>query len=185
MEIQNLAIPDVKVLTPKRFGDHRGSFCETYNKASFLKATGCDVEFVQDNHSMSAAVGTVRALHYQLPPFAQGKLVRVVKGAIYDVAVDIRRSSPTFGKFVGAKLTEQNGSQIWVPVGFAHGFITLEPNTEVLYKVTAPYSPQHERGLRWNDPAIGINWDISADAATLNDRDKNHPLLKNQIDLFE
>jgi dTDP-4-dehydrorhamnose 3,5-epimerase len=183
MEITPLAIPDVKLVQPKKFGDHRGYFVETFSRQK-LSPHGMDFEFVQDNHSMSAAVGTVRALHYQLPPFAQGKLIRVLKGAIYDVAVDIRRGSPTFGQFVGEVLSEENGRMLWVPVGFAHGFETLEPNTEVAYKVTAYYAPSHERGIRWNDPALRIPWRVTEPNAQLSAKDKIAPMLADATELY-
>lgn len=183
MEVISLAIPDVKVLTPKRHGDHRGFFSEVYNHEAFTKA-GIGLTFVQDNHSMSGPKGTLRGLHYQLPPTAQGKLIRVTKGAILDVAVDIRRSSPTFGKHVTDVVSVENWKQIFVPAGFAHGFVTLEPDTEVIYKVNALYSPQHERGIAWNDPALGIDWRIGANEAILSARDTKHPLLRDQPDLF-
>lgn len=183
MEVIALAIPDVKVLVPKRFGDHRGFFSEVYNRAAFA-AAGIGQEFVQDNHSLSAQQGVVRALHYQVAPAAQAKLVRVVRGAILDVAVDIRRSSPTFGRHVSEVISAENWRQMYVPVGFAHGFVTLEPDTEVLYKVTTVYSPQHERGIRWDDPGIGIAWGIDPAAAVLSERDRKHPELREQHDLF-
>jgi dTDP-4-dehydrorhamnose 3,5-epimerase len=149
-----------------------------------LESFGITGEFVQDNHSMSAEVGTVRALHYQLPPMAQGKLVRVIRGAILDVAVDIRRASPTFGRHVAVTLTADNWQQMWVPPGFAHGFVTLEPHTEVIYKVTDFYSPEHERGICWNDPSIAINWGVAPEQAILSGRDTKHPMLAQQPDLF-
>ena len=183
MEIIPLAIPVVKVMIPKKFGDHRGFFIETFSRQKFAPH-GMDFEFVQDNHSMSAAVGTVRALHYQLPPFAQGKLIRVLKGAVLDVAVDIRRDSPTFGQFVSEVLSEGNGKMMWVPTGFAHGFETLEPNTEVAYKVTNYYAPAHERGIRWNDPKIGVPWKTSEADATLSGKDKIAPTLAEATELF-
>lgn len=183
MEVIALAIPDVKVLIPKRFGDQRGFFSEVYNRAAFQSA-GIGGEFVQDNHSLSAQKGVVRALHYQVPPLAQAKLVRVVRGAILDVAVDIRRSSPTFGRHVSEVLSAENWHQMYVPVGFAHGFVTLEPDTEVLYKVSTVYSPKDERGILWNDPAIGVAWGIDPADAVLSDRDRKHPLLRDQADLF-
>lgn len=183
MEVTALAIPDVKLITPKRFGDHRGFFAETYSRSKF-KDIGIDLEFVQDNHSLSATVGTVRALHYQLPPFAQAKLIRVLKGSILDVAVDIRRDSPTFGKFVAEVLSAENFRMMYVPVGFAHGFETLEPNTEVAYKVTANYAPTHERGILWNDPAIGVPWKIDPSSATLSAKDQIAPLLADAKELF-
>lgn len=176
MDIVDLALPDVKIIRPKKFGDHRGFFSETYNKNSFA-AAGLDLTFVQDNHSLSAEVGTVRGLHFQLPPFAQDKLVRVVRGAILDVAVDIRKGSPTYGRHVSAVISAAEWNQILVPVGFAHGFCTLEPDTEVLYKVTNFYSPAHDRGLLWNDPDLGIDWPVAADQAQLSDKDRVHPRL--------
>jgi dTDP-4-dehydrorhamnose 3,5-epimerase len=176
MEITATAIPDVKLIRPRQHGDHRGFFSEVYNAAA-LRQHGIETVFVQDNHSLSAEQGVVRGLHYQLPPAAQVKLIRVVRGAILDVAVDVRRGSPTFGKHVTAILSAQNWQQIYVPTGFAHGFATLEPNTEVIYKVTAPYSPAHERGVRWDDPALGIEWGVPPERAVLSERDRTHPLL--------
>ena len=176
MEVRSLDIPDVKLITPKKFGDHRGFFAETYNR-KLLAGHGVDVEFVQDNHSLSATPGTVRGLHYQLAPHAQDKLIRVLAGSILDVAVDIRKGSPTFGRFVTATLTAENFAMMFVPVGFAHGFVTLEPNTQVAYKVTNYYAPTHERGVRWNDSKIGIPWGVSEVEATLSGKDKIAPLL--------
>lgn len=184
MEVIPLSIPDVKLLIPKKFGDHRGYFVETYNVDACAKS-GIESRFVQDNQSMSAQKNTVRALHYQVGDLAQAKLIRVLKGSILDVAVDVRRSSPTFGQHVHAILSAENGKQAYVPVGFAHGFITLEPNTEVFYKVTAFYSPKHERGIIWNDPALNIDWGIPTGDAVLSDRDTRHPMLAEQKDLFE
>lgn len=183
MRVTDLDIPDVKLVTPKKFGDHRGFFSEVFNQ-HVLKDAGIDHEWVQDNHSLSVAPGVVRALHYQLPPMAQAKLVRVVRGRILDVAVDIRRGSPTFGRHVAYELSSENWQQMYVPMGFAHGFVTLDPNTEVVYKVSALYSPAHERGILWNDPALGIEWNLSPEAATLSDRDTKHPTLANAKDLF-
>lgn len=183
MRVMPLDIPDVKLITPKKFGDHRGFFSEVFN-ANVLKEAGIDHIWVQDNHSLSVASGVVRALHYQLPPMAQAKLVRVVRGRILDVAVDVRRSSPTFGKHVTAELSAENWQQMYVPVGFAHGFVTLEPNTEVVYKVSNLYSPPHERGIIWNDPALGIQWGVDPTKATLSDRDTKHPTLATATDLF-
>ncbi len=174
MEVIDTAIPDVKLLVPKKFGDHRGFFSETYNKQK-LAEKRIDLDFVQDNHSLSAERGVVRGLHFQLAPFAQDKLVRVVRGKIFDVAVDLRRASPTFGRHVTAELSADNWKQLLVPIGFAHGFVTLEANTEVIYKVTNYYSPQHDRGVLWSDPAIGIKWPIAADEAILSDKDKAQP----------
>ncbi|MCR9073342.1 MAG: dTDP-4-dehydrorhamnose 3,5-epimerase [Alphaproteobacteria bacterium] len=176
MRIEALKIPDVKILTPQRFGDARGFFSETYSKATFAEH-GLDLAFVQDNHSMSQAVGVLRGLHFQTPPFAQDKLVRVVKGRIFDVAVDIRHGSTTFGEWVGAEISADAWNQILVPVGFAHGFVTLEPDTEVIYKVTAPYAPDHDQGIAWNDPAIGIDWPLNGIEPTLSGKDTKHPAL--------
>jgi dTDP-4-dehydrorhamnose 3,5-epimerase len=183
MQIVETEIPDVKLLTPRRFGDHRGYFAETFNK-KLLEAVGFTREFVQDNHSLSVPAGTVRGLHFQIPPFAQDKLVRVVRGAILDVAVDLRRNSPTFGKHVKARLDAETGTQILVPIGFAHGFVTLEPDTEVVYKVTNYYAPQQDRGVLWNDPDIGIDWPVSAEDAILSDKDRIQPRLRDLNDLF-
>ncbi|MBP2303240.1 dTDP-4-dehydrorhamnose 3,5-epimerase [Azospirillum picis] len=183
MDIAALAIPEVKIIRPKKFGDHRGFFSETYSKRAF-EAAGLMLEFVQDNQSLSAEIGTVRGLHYQLPPFAQDKLLRVVRGAVFDVAVDIRRDSPTFGQHVSAVISAAEWNQILIPVGFAHGFCTLEPDTEVIYKVTNLYSPEHDRGLLWNDPDLGIDWPVAAGAARLSDKDHNNPRLAQAAELF-
>ena len=174
MQTIQTALDGVKILIPKKFGDTRGFFSETYSRKG-LSETGVIVDFVQDNHSLSAEKGVVRGLHYQLQPMAQDKLVRVIRGAILDVAVDIRRNSPTFGKHIAVELSAENWKQLYVPVGFAHGFVTLEPNTEVIYKVTNYYSPQHERGLKWNDPALGIAWGVDEAHATLSAKDKVNP----------
>ena len=174
--VTSLRIPDVKLLAPKRFGDQRGFFSEVYNRRA-LKEAGIDLDFVQDNHSLSGARGTVRGLHFQTPPFAQDKLVRVVRGSVFDVAVDVRRGSPTYGQHVSAVISAQEWNQILVPIGFAHGLMTLEENTEVLYKVTDYYAPDHDEGIRWNDPSLGIEWPIAEDAAVLSDKDQRQPLL--------
>lgn len=176
MLIHSLHIDDVKLITPKRFGDDRGFFSETYNKQAFA-AAGIDLGFVQDNHSMSRPVGVLRGLHFQTPPFAQDKLVRVIRGRIFDVAVDIRHGSPTFGQWAGAEISAEEWNQILVPVGFAHGFVTLEPDTEVIYKVTAPYAPQNDMGIAWDDPAIGIDWPLDGRQPTLSGKDAKQPLL--------
>lgn len=176
MQISQLDIPDLLLVEPKRFVDYRGFFSETYNREA-MAAAGLNAEFVQDNHSLSRSAGVVRGLHFQTPPHAQGKLVRVTKGAIFDVAVDIRRSSPTYGRHVAVTLTAENWHQLWVPVGFAHGFCTLEPDTEVVYKVTADYAPDCDRGIAWDDPALEINWPIARDEAILSDKDRRHPTL--------
>lgn len=183
MQLIATEIPDVKILVPKKHGDHRGFFSEIYSR-KLLADAGITTEFVQDNHSMSAQKGVLRGLHYQLPPMAQDKLLRVVRGAILDVAVDIRRNSPTFGKHVSMILSAENWQQAFVPIGFAHGFVTLEPNTEVLYKVSNYYSPSHERGIRWNDPKLAIDWGIGSATAVLSARDQEHPVLADAVDLF-
>jgi dTDP-4-dehydrorhamnose 3,5-epimerase len=175
-QIEPQAIPGVLLITPKRFGDERGFFMETYS-APALAEVGYLGVFVQDNHSKSVKVGTVRGLHFQSPPHAQDKLVRVTHGAVLDVAVDVRRNSATYGKHVAVELSARNSRQLLVPAGFAHGFQTLEPDTEVLYKVTANYAPESEGGLLWNDPALDIKWPIPADTATVNARDAAWPIL--------
>lgn len=157
MEARRLAIPEVVLLTPRVFGDERGFFYESFNARAFEQATGLRPDFVQDNHSKSQR-GVLRGLHYQLAPNAQGKLVRVVQGEVFDVAVDIRRSSPTFGQWVGERLSAENKRQLWVPAGFAHGFVTLSETAEFLYKTTDFYLPAAERCIAWNEPAIGIDW---------------------------
>jgi dTDP-4-dehydrorhamnose 3,5-epimerase len=183
MQVIATEIPDVKIIVPKKFGDHRGFFSETYSRKA-LKDVGIDKEFVQDNHSLSAQAGVVRGLHYQLSPMAQDKLVRVVRGAIMDVAVDIRRGSPTFGRHVTAVISAENWRQIFVPIGFAHGFVTLEPNTEVVYKVTNYYSPQHERGVLWSDPKLAIAWGVDPSKTVLSEKDTKYPTLDATTDLF-
>ena len=168
------AIPDVLVLEPKVFGDARGFFLESYNQRIFNQAIGLEVEFVQDNHSRSAK-GVLRGLHYQLQQ-PQGKLVRVVCGAVFDVAVDIRKSSPHFGRWVGIELSEDNHRQLWIPPGFAHGFLVLSDSADFLYKTTDYYAPEHERAILWNDPAIGIAWPLAAEPL-LSAKDKAASLL--------
>lgn len=162
MKATPLAIPEVILLEPKVFGDARGFFFESFNQESFRQATGLDVQFVQDNHSRSAK-GVLRGLHYQLPPKAQGKLVRVVRGAVFDVAVDLRGNSSTFGQWVGMELSEDKNNQMWIPPGFAHGFIVLSESADFLYKTTDYYAPELERCIIWNDPAIGIKWPIDVE----------------------
>ena len=174
MQVQALTIPDVKILTPRKFGDSRGFFSEVYNRRTLAEA-GIDTEFVQDNHSLSACRGTVRGLHFQTPPHAQDKLVRVMRGSVFDVAVDLRRGSPTYGLHASAVLSAEAWNQILVPVGFAHGFMTLEPGTEVVYKVSDFYAPDHDEGLLWNDPALGIRWPIPEEEAVLSDKDRGQP----------
>ena len=174
MQIIETVLSGVYIVEPKLFHDQRGFFMESYNAAAF-EEHGLNYHFIQDNHSLSSDIGVLRGLHYQLAPKAQTKLVRVVSGAIYDVVVDIRRSSPTFGQWIGVTLDERNKKQLLIPQGFAHGFCTLEPNTQVLYKVDEYYSPQHDRGIRWNDPALGIDW--PTDNPILSEKDKHHPFL--------
>jgi dTDP-4-dehydrorhamnose 3,5-epimerase len=157
MKVTPLAIPDVLLIEPQVFGDDRGFFFESFNQERFEKAAGKKINFVQDNHSKSVK-GVLRGLHYQLPPKAQGKLVRVIQGEVFDVAVDIRRSSPTFGKWVGEVLSGDNKKQLWVPEGFAHGFVTLSDTAEFLYKTTDLYSPEHEACIFWNDKTLNIKW---------------------------
>jgi len=177
LEMRSLRIPDVKIILPKKHGDSRGFFSETYNKGDFIQA-GIDLDFVQDNHSLSPQVGTLRGLHYQGPPFAQDKLVRVVSGRILDVAVDLRRSSPTFGHCVTAEISAEAWNQILIPIGFAHAICTLEPNTQLIYKVTNYYSPQHDFGVRWNDPDLRIEWPFSDDQLNLSEKDRKQPFFK-------
>ncbi len=176
MQIESLGIADVKVLVPRRHGDRRGYFSEVYNRRR-LREADIEIDFVQDNHSLSAECGTVRGLHFQIPPFAQAKLVRVVRGSVFDVAVDLRRGSPSFGRHVTAVLSARVGNQILVPAGFAHGLMTLEADTEVVYKVSDYYAPDHDRGILWNDPALGIEWPLTEDQAILSDKDRGQPLL--------
>jgi dTDP-4-dehydrorhamnose 3,5-epimerase len=176
VKVERLAIPEVLLIEPRRFADPRGFFSETYSRRA-LAECGLDIEFVQDNHSLSREVGVVRGLHFQTPPAAQGKLVRVVRGAIFDVAVDIRHGSPSFGKHVSAVLSAENWRQMWVPRGFAHGFCTLEPDTEVIYKVDTYYDRAADAGMLWNDPALGIAWPVAAENAVLSDKDRAAPRL--------
>jgi dTDP-4-dehydrorhamnose 3,5-epimerase len=177
VEVRPLAISDVKVITPSIFKDERGFFSETYSRRA-LAEVGIDADFVQDNHSLSRTRGVLRGLHFQTEPFAQGKLVRVLRGAIFDVAVDIRRGSPSFGKHVSCVLSAENWSQMWIPAGFAHGFCTLEPDTEVIYKVTAFYAPQCDKGIAFDDPDLGIAWPIPGGEVVLSEKDRHHPRLR-------
>lgn len=170
MTAQRLAIPDVVLFEPRAFADERGQFFESFNAQQFAEATGVSVGFVQDNQSTSRK-GVLRGLHYQLPPHAQGKLVRVVRGAVFDVAVDIRRGSPSFGKWVGETLSAQNRRQLWIPAGFAHGFVALEEETEFLYKTTDFWDKASERSIRWDDPEIGIDWPVLELIVSQKDRD--------------
>ncbi len=176
MRVDSLAIADVKLIVPRIFRDERGFFSETWNAVAWSEA-GFTAPFVQDNHALSRDKGTLRGLHFQVPPVAQDKLVRVVRGSILDVAVDLRRSSATYGRHVAVVLSAQNWMQLWVPKGFAHGYCTLEPDTEVIYKVTAPYAPALDRGLAFDDPALSIPWPVTRETALLSGKDKTLPSL--------
>lgn len=177
MKVERLAIPDVILLTPQRFRDPRGFFSETWKQGQYADI-GIPGPFIQDNHAVSTDRYVVRGLHLQVGPNAQGKLVRVVRGAIWDVAVDVRHGSATYGQHVGAVLSAENWSQLWVPVGFLHGYCTLEADTEVIYKVTGPYDKAAERGVIWNDPDLAVQWPIPPDQAILSDKDQVLPLLR-------
>jgi dTDP-4-dehydrorhamnose 3,5-epimerase len=179
----SLEIPEVKLVVPAVHKDARGTFAETYN-ALALENVGIRATFVQDNQSLSVQAGTIRGLHFQSPPHAQDKLVRVTRGAILDVAVDIRAGSPTFGRYVAEVLSAENWHQLWVPQGFAHGFCTLEPDTEVVYKVTDYYAPQSDHGIAWSDPAIAIRWPVAADDAVLSEKDRTQPNLASSGTFF-
>ena len=174
MKVERLSIPDLILVTPPRFGDARGFFSETFNVARFTEA-GIVLPFVQDNQSLSRDRGVVRGLHCQVAPFAQGKLVRCVRGAIWDVAVDARQGSATFGQWAATELSAENWSQLWVPPGFLHGFCTLQPDTEVIYKVTDQYDRDSERGVLWNDPDLALPWPIAESEAVLSDKDRVLP----------
>ena len=175
MKLFPLTIPDVVLIEPKVFGDERGFFYESFNQAAFNEATGLNVTFVQDNHSKSAQ-NVLRGLHYQLPPKAQGKLVRVLVGEVFDVAVDIRKNSPTFGRWVGERLSAANKRQMWIPSGFAHGFVVLSESAEFLYKTTNYYAPECERSISWNDPALRIEWPLTGEPL-LSGKDERAPLF--------
>ncbi|MBF9031175.1 dTDP-4-dehydrorhamnose 3,5-epimerase [Rhodobacterales bacterium HKCCE3408] len=175
MQVDETPIPGLVVLTPRRFGDARGFFSETWN-ARAMKAAGLDYDFVQDNHSLSAAKGTLRGLHCQLDPHAQAKLVRCGRGRLFDVAVDIRRGSPTYGRWFGVELSFENGKMLMIPAGFLHGFVTREPDTEIVYKCSAFYAPEADRSVRYDDPEIGIDWGLEGEAI-LSDKDAAAPML--------
>ncbi|MEM9618747.1 MAG: dTDP-4-dehydrorhamnose 3,5-epimerase [Pseudomonadota bacterium] len=177
LDVQKTSLDGVLILTPTRFGDDRGFFSETYNERRFIEI-GVDIRFVQDNHSRSVQKGTVRGLHYQAPPFAQAKLVRVAAGKILDVAVDARPRSPTFGKHIAVELSAENGAQLFVPEGFLHGFATLEPDTHVIYKVNNYYDRDSDGAVRWNDPDLAIDWGFSENEATLSEKDAAAPFWK-------
>ena len=181
---QRLAIPDVIRVTPKRHGDDRGYFSETYRETAYA-AGGIPGPFVQDNSAFSAQADVLRGFHFQIPPAAQAKLVSCARGRIFDVAVDIRASSPTFGQHVGAELSAENGHQLFVPEGFAHGYLTLTPDCLVQYKVSAYYSPEHERGLAWDDPDLEIDWPLAGRAPILSEKDANLPVLSTLQTWFE
>jgi dTDP-4-dehydrorhamnose 3,5-epimerase len=174
----------IRLLCPRKFNDERGFFAETYNRQTLCRL-GIDIDFVQDNHSLSREPGTVRGLHYQLPPFAQAKLVRVVRGRVLDIMVDIRRNSPTFGRHFRTELSADNFRQILIPIGFAHGFCTLEPNSEILYKVSNYYSAAHDRGILWNDPELGIEWPVAEAHAIVSDKDRQQPRLREAGELLD
>jgi dTDP-4-dehydrorhamnose 3,5-epimerase len=176
MQVERLAIPEVMLLTPKRHGDERGWLSEVYSRKAMAQA-GLECEFVQDNQAYSPTRGTLRGLHFQIPPQAIAKLVRVIRGAVFDVAVDVRAGSPTFGRWVAAELTSESGSMMYVPRGFAHAYCTLLADTEVLYKLDGYYTPDCERGVLWNDPAIGIDWPIPEAELIINARDRALPPL--------
>ncbi|WP_298215882.1 dTDP-4-dehydrorhamnose 3,5-epimerase [Acidocella sp.] len=176
MKLDSLAIPEVKLITPPKYGDSRGFFSESWSAAK-LRPLGFDEHFVQDNHSLSAQKGTIRGLHCQIAPHIQGKLVRVIRGAIWDVAVDIRQGSPTFGQWVAAELSAENWAQLWIPGGFLHGFCTLLPDTEVIYKVTGDYARECERAVRWDDPTLALPWPVAPGEAVLSEKDAAAPLF--------
>jgi dTDP-4-dehydrorhamnose 3,5-epimerase len=176
VKIEPLSIPEVLAITPTKHGDERGFFSEVYRHDA-LANYGVDLPFIQDNHVLSAARGVLRGLHFQVAPSAQGKLIRCTRGAVLDVAVDIRGGSPTFGRHVSIELSAINWRQVWVPRGFAHGYVTLEPDCEVIYKVTSYYDPASERGLAWDDPALAIDWWLPVDQLTLSPKDRANPIL--------
>jgi dTDP-4-dehydrorhamnose 3,5-epimerase len=176
ISVTETALAGVLEIRPERFSDERGFFSETWNENQWREA-GISLRFVQDNHSLSRSTGVLRGLHFQRPPAAQDKLVRVTRGSVFDVAVDIRRRSPTFGQWAGVTLSSEAWNQLLIPSGFAHGFVTLEPNTEVQYKASAAYSPKHELCVRFDDPALGIDWPMATDRLTLSEKDRSAPLL--------
>ena len=176
MQVEETRLPGVLILTPRRFGDHRGFFSESWNRA-VMEAQGLHFDFVQDNHSLSATVGTIRGLHFQAPPHAQEKLVRCGKGRLFDVAVDIRKGSPTYGHWVGVELSFENGRQLLVPKGFAHGFVTREADTEVIYKCSDFYAPDCDGAIRWDSPEIGIDWGLGDATPVLSEKDAAAPSL--------
>jgi len=176
MHIEGTGLPGLQILTPRRFGDTRGFFAETWNQRTLADAD-INIDWVQDNHSLSDAVGIVRGLHFQAPPHAQDKLVRCGRGTLYDVAVDIRHGSPTYGKWFGIELSFENGKQLLVPKGFLHGFVTRTPDTEIIYKCSDFYAPEADRAVRFDDPAIGIDWGVTSAEVTLSAKDEAAPML--------
>lgn len=184
LELRSLAIPDVKVIRTDRFSDARGYFCETFQRSAFAEK-GILHDFVQDNQSSSDRIGTVRGLHFQRSPFAQAKLIRVLNGAILDIAVDLRRSSPNFGKHIAIQLDSESGEQLFIPKGFAHGFCTLQPKTVVLYKVDQVYAPSHDGGVYWADPALAIKWPVTPSEAQISPKDQILPALNQLACVFE
>jgi dTDP-4-dehydrorhamnose 3,5-epimerase len=184
LSIEPTAIPDVKIVVTRRFVDDRGFFTETWQRRRFAEA-GLDLDFVQENHSLSILTGTIRGLHFQSPPYEQAKLVRVVRGSILDVAVDLRRSSPTYGRHIGVTLSAEDGRQLLVPVGFAHGFCTMQPNTEVIYKATNCYSLSHDHGVAFDDSALAIRWPSIVERFTLSEKDRQHPRLSEIRSYFD
>jgi dTDP-4-dehydrorhamnose 3,5-epimerase len=183
LKIELLPIQDIFTIAPTKHGDHRGFFSETY-RSDVLRAHGVNVEFVQDNHVYSSEHGVLRGLHYQTAPHAQGKLVRCVRGSILDVSVDVRSGSPTFGQHVAIELSAANWKQLWIPPGFAHGYVTLEPDCEVIYRVTDYYAPDCEAGIAWDDPDLGIDWRISTSELILSEKDRKNPLLSDIVTPF-
>lgn len=177
MKVTQTALPGVLIIEPQVFGDERGFFLESFNQRAFDAAVGEHVEFVQDNHSHSRR-GVLRGLHYQVLPHAQGKLVRAVRGSVFDVVVDIRKGSPSYGRWLGLDLSESNHRQVWVPPGLAHGFLVVSESADFLYKTTAYYAPQHERCIRWNDPTIAVSWPLTDRVPILSDKDAHAPLLR-------
>lgn len=175
LQIEAYVLPGLYLITPRRFGDDRGFFAETWSR-KVLAAGGIDIDFVQDNHSLSRKVGTVRGLHFQSAPHAQAKLVRCGQGRLFDVAVDLRRGSPTYGKWAGVELSAENGKQLFIPAGFGHGFVTREPDTEIVYKCSDYYAPECDGGIRWNDPTVGVDWGID-EATGISAKDATAPLL--------
>jgi dTDP-4-dehydrorhamnose 3,5-epimerase len=184
MQVDRLEIPDILLVTPTRNSDERGFFSETF-RADVFAANGIDTRFVQDNHVYSTQKGVIRGLHFQSPPHAQGKLVRCTRGSILDVGVDIRGGSPTYGRHIAVELSATNWHQVWIPPGFAHGYVTLENDCEVIYKVTDYYAPECDRGIAWDDPALAIDWRIAAAEVILSDKDRKQPRLGDVLPPFQ